>query len=209
MTRKPIKRRPYRPDPEQSRYSRPGGPRRRPLNAYLVIAFVLMAAYWGWANWQTGRFEEQFASLVAAGQPGLAAVETHPVEGRGEGREGESYRYLSDPPTSGRHPAEFVGPGFYEIPQDDARLVHGLEHGSVVVYYDDPDAPVLTDLRRWAAFYRNAEWAGLIVAPRAGLEKAVVLTAWGKRLVLESYDSRAAAAFIDRYRGRGPERTVR
>ena len=209
MTRNPPKRRPYRPDPDESRHSRPREPRRRPLNAYIVLAFVLMAAYWGWATLQTERFEDQFASLAITGQPGLAAVETLPIEGRGDGKAGEIYSYRSEPPTSGRHGDEVADPGFYETPQDESRLVHGLEHGSVVIYYDAPDPAAMKDLRRWTAFYRSSEWAGLVVAPRAGLAKAVVLTAWGKKLTLDPYDRRLAAAFIDQYRGRGPEQPVR
>jgi len=35
------------------------------------------------------------------------------------------------------------------------------------------------------------------------------LGAWGQRLELKPFDPELAAAFIDRYRGRGPERRVR
>jgi hypothetical protein len=37
----------------------------------------------------------------------------------------------------------------------------------------------------------------------------VVLTAWRKILKLDSFEPAAAAAFIDTYRGRGPEKRVR
>ena len=39
--------------------------------------------------------------------------------------------------------------------------------------------------------------------------EAIVLTAWTKRLRLDPFDPAAAAAFIDAYRGRGPEHPVR
>ena len=48
-----------------------------------------------------------------------------------------------------------------------------------------------------------------MVAPRPGLGEAVVLTAWNKILRLDAFDADAAAAFIDRFRGRGPEHPVR
>ena len=35
------------------------------------------------------------------------------------------------------------------------------------------------------------------------------MTAWRKRLRLKTFDASAAAAFIDAYRGRGPENPVR
>jgi len=41
------------------------------------------------------------------------------------------------------------------------------------------------------------------------LNNQIVLTAWRKRLKLDAFDTKIAAAFIDAYRGRGPERQVR
>jgi hypothetical protein len=48
-----------------------------------------------------------------------------------------------------------------------------------------------------------------IDVPRPGLDDAIVLTAWRRRLRLSQFDRSAAAAFIDAFRGRGPERQVR
>ncbi len=42
-----------------------------------------------------------------------------------------------------------------------------------------------------------------------GLGSDLVLTAWTKRLRLASFDAPLAAAFVDAYRGRGPEHPVR
>jgi hypothetical protein len=49
-----------------------------------------------------------------------------------------------------------------------------------------------------------------VIATRSsGLGKAVVLTAWRRILRLDEFDPPAAAAFIDQFRGRGPENPVR
>ena len=45
--------------------------------------------------------------------------------------------------------------------------------------------------------------------PQPGIGQTVVLTAWIKRLMLPNFERPAAAAFIDLYRGRGPEKRVR
>ena len=208
MIRKPAKRRPSRPEPEPSRHTR-SIQRRRPLNAYIVLAFVLIGGYWAWAVWQTGRFEDQFATLVLAGQTGLSMVENVQLEGGGDGEAGDTYAYRSAPPTSGRHHPEVVAPGFYESPQNEARLVHALEHGNIVIYYDDASPAVITNLRRWAVFFGSDEWAGLVVVPGTGVGDAVTLTAWGRKLALDPFDAASAAAFIDKYRGRGPEKPIR
>jgi hypothetical protein len=49
----------------------------------------------------------------------------------------------------------------------------------------------------------------MVVTPKPGLGRDVVLTAWGKRLRLSPFEAPAAAGFIDRFRGRGPEKAVR
>jgi hypothetical protein len=47
------------------------------------------------------------------------------------------------------------------------------------------------------------------VVTHEGLGDGVVLTAWTKKLVLPEFQPEAAATFIDTYRGRGPENSVR
>lgn len=63
-------------------------------------------------------------------------------------------------------------------------------------------------LKRWAGLY-GGQWDGLVVTPKPGLGEAIVLTAWTKLLRLAPFDAEAAAAFIDAFRGRGPENPVR
>jgi hypothetical protein len=83
-----------------------------------------------------------------------------------------------------------------------------LEHGNIVIYYDAPETEVLATLKDWAGLY-GGQWDGLVVTPHSGLGKTIVMTAWRKILRLDTFDPAAAAAFIDAYRGRGPEHPVR
>ncbi|QQG43038.1 MAG: DUF3105 domain-containing protein [Candidatus Daviesbacteria bacterium] len=41
-----------------------------------------------------------------------------------------------NPPTSGDHDAAWITKGFYDEPRSDGSLVHSLEHGYVIVWYD-------------------------------------------------------------------------
>ena len=75
-------------------------------------------------------------------------------------------------------------------------------------YYDKPGEKALEALSSWTALYPGA-WDGVIASKMAGIGDFVVLTAWTKRLNLERFDRAAAAAFIDLFRGRGPEHPVR
>jgi hypothetical protein len=43
----------------------------------------------------------------------------------------------------------------------------------------------------------------------SGLGEQVVLTAWTKRLMQKKFDIASAAAFIEKFRGRGPENPIR
>ena len=43
------------------------------------------------------------------------------------------------------------------------------------------------------------------MSPYPELENDAVITAWGKQLVIESIPNKRIPAFINRYRGKGPE----
>ena len=101
-----------------------------------------------------------------------------------------------------------VEPGVYQEQQARETLVHSLEHGLIVIYYDQPDPAAFDILKDWAGLY-GGPWSGIVVAPKAGFGEAIVLTSWNRLLRLGPFDPDAAAAFIDAFRGRGPERPVR
>lgn len=50
--------------------------------------------------------------------------------------EWSTYKYNSNPPTSGSHDINPLGPGIYEEPQGDGHLVHSLEHGYIIMSYN-------------------------------------------------------------------------
>jgi hypothetical protein len=116
------------------------------------------------------------------------------------------------PPTGGPHYPSVVEPGVYDEPKSLGKLVHNLEHGHVVVYYD-PDAITAAareSLERFADQYDDT-WAAMVVVPHPGDDPQAdyLLTAWGKRLTMDGYDARVVRAFLAEYVGRGPEYPVR
>ena len=84
-----------------------------------------------------------------------------------------------------------------------------MEHGNVVIYRDEPGEDVLDVMRRWSEQYEPEQWAGVVVVRMGGLGERIVVTAWPKKLELERFDEGAAFAFVDAFRGRGPENPVR
>ncbi len=206
MARKKTKRRRSRQADERQIEPQAGGlfTGKRLFRGGLAVAAGIAA----WFFWQSMDAESKFMSLAESGRARLSAVKTHADRGTGHADPGEQLRLAGRFPTSGRHHTRWTETGFHAAPQFAAQLVHALEHGNVVVYYDAPGAETMQTIEGWAGLYVG-QWSGLVATPAAGLGQAVVLTAWRRSLRLEPFDAAAAAAFIDKYRGRGPERPVR
>jgi hypothetical protein len=167
----------------------------------VVLGVLAIAAAWGaWSWWRYS----------------VGAVQKQQGSGGGHLAPGQSAGYRDRMPTSGAHDPKWIDPGVYDTPQLPTRLVHSLEHGMIVIYYDRPPAEAMESLSAWAGLY-GAPWSGLVVVPAPGLGDEIVLTAWHeivltawqRVLKLQPFDPAAAAGFIDRYRGRGPEHPVR
>lgn len=175
----------------------------------LIGVGLVAAAGIGFFLTKSKQGSDNFTELATAGKDRLEKlVETRPDFGR-EPHQPEStpINYQEDPPTSGVHWGIWNNAGFYTDPQPTEKLVHSLEHGNVVIYYDDPGAQTLAELKKWSKAYpgESIGFAGVVSTPRSGLGKQIWATAWDKRLLLDSYDPELVAAFIDAYRGRGPE----
>jgi len=159
------------------------------------------------------------ASLDASGdQSLLAGVEQFPNEGTDHVAEGTDLEYAQSPPLSGPHYSRAADGGYYESPQPAGNIVHALEHGAVVIYYDPAvngtaagtDDTFEESLREFAATH-TGRWRSVLVVPNPNEnpESDYVLTAWRTRMYMDSYDARTVHAFLSEYLGRGPENPVR
>lgn len=176
---------------------------------WAVIGAVGLGAAWLAWDWQRGGVaEEDFLELARQGTPQLSRIERQASTGSGHLQPGQSVSYADRFPTSGSHDPDWIRPGVYDEVQPPPKLVHSLEHGLVVIYYDTPPARTMKTLESWAGMY-GGQWSGIVLAPAPGLGEGLVLTAWKTTLRLDTFEPAAAAAFIDRYRGRGPENPVR
>lgn len=140
----------------------------------------------------------------------ISQVETFESEGR-EHRSGD-IQYDRVPPLSGPHWDDWVSAGFYEETPRLERLVHSLEHGAVVIYYNEsaltPGAKA--SLQAWTNA-QDGSWTSIIAVPNPNEDPRgdYVLTAWTHRLVIDDYQAEAVQAFAAEYLGRGPENPVR
>jgi hypothetical protein len=126
----------------------------------------------------------------------------------------ERVDYSTNPPTTGRHyqiPAE---DGIYgEAPTDEA-LVHGLEHGRVIIWVK-PGLP--EDQRANIRALVEDDSYQMFLVPRRDMPYAVAASAWnaeptpngtGRMLLCDEVNDKtydALAAFRDEHRSRGPE----
>lgn len=142
----------------------------------------------------------------------LSGVQHFPSEGAAHVSSDTRVDYDTEPPTSGPHYNDWADPGFYEEPVPAGNLVHSLEHGNVVVYYDPaaltPEAEA--SLRAFARAHTD-QWAAVVVVPNPTDDPAspYVLTAWRTTLRMDGYDAETVRAFLADYLGRGPENPVR
>ncbi len=174
------------------------------LGAIAVSTTVLAGFYF----WQSNRADKVFSALAEQGRAVPSLARTQFDQGGGHLAPGAEHDYNGPFPTSGIHDPSVINPGFYSSILPPTKLVHSLEHGHIVIYYETPGPEAIQFLKDWSSLF-DGHWDGVIAVPATGLGKTVLLSAWTKTLRLEDFNPPAAAAFIDRYRGRGPENPVR
>ena len=115
--------------------------------------------------------------------------------------------YKSLPPTSGYHatyPADW-GYHFYDV-QDEA-LVHNLEHGGVIIFYN-PQLITPSELIQLEATFNKLYQRNdhTIFRLRMNMDATVAMTAWEYRLMLrDNVNFDAVNTFFSEHIARGPE----
>ena len=205
MAKSKIRRKPKR-SPQTKAAEKAAKAKSSVIKIAVVAGLVAAAGWWWYGNQQA---EELFFGHVSAGAGTLDRVERHADHGTsGHLTPGERVNYGTNTPTSGRHDGRPVTPGVYTSVQAPTKLVHSLEHGLVVVYYDRLSTEAMATLEDWSGLY-GGPFSGIVVTRQPGLGDRLLLTAWRKSLSLDGFDADAAAVFIDAYRGRGPENPIR
>jgi hypothetical protein len=115
--------------------------------------------------------------------------------------------YSSIPATSGPHwdPSGIANWGVYSTPQNESQVIHNLEHGGIVIWYD-PDALDDAQVAELTSYVEGQVSSGIsgrykfILTPWGGnvdLGAAVAVTAWRHLLKLATFDMDAIRAFAD------------
>ncbi|ABX05494.1 MAG TPA: DUF3105 domain-containing protein [Herpetosiphon sp.] len=115
--------------------------------------------------------------------------------------------YPTLPPTSGYHamvPAEW---GHYDNFITDEAMVHNLEHGAVIIFYN-PQLITANELGQLEATFENLYQREhhTILQKRFDLDATVAMTAWEYRLMLrDNVNLDAVNTFFSEHIARGPE----
>lgn len=140
-------------------------------------------------------------------------------ENRGTSRDhtadlSEQVQYEQNPPNSGRHFQVEAQDGAYEESPDPKELVHSLEHGRIVIWFD-PELP--EEARASLKALYDEDTYQMLLAPKADMPFEVAATAWGAEpqplgtgysLECSQYNEQvfdAIRAFKDEHRSNGPE----
>ena len=135
-------------------------------------------------------------------------------EGRGHVPLGEEVKYVTNPPTSGKHYEDWTRSGVYDSPKDDRNLVHSLEHGYVIMSYkcSEGSSESSEDCKahhdQLAKIYEQKGKKKLIVLPRPNLDTNFVLTSWDYIDKFNDFDKGRIEKFIDAHLNQGPEKTM-
>lgn len=163
--------------------------------------------------------------LLLGGGPNPAHGVQHPDDGNTHVAVGTTCRaagdpcgpdpYSSLPATSGPHwdPSGVANWGVYSTPQNETQLIHNLEHGGMVLWYDPDrlDAGGVETLAQYVTRQTESGVSGrykFILTPWGGedeLPAPVVVTSWRWSLELEEADTAAIDAFVAEHYGIAPE----
>lgn len=115
--------------------------------------------------------------------------------------------YSVNPPAGGDHDPMPSPAGFYDVGTvpADGHLVHSMEHGFVVVWYQPAGLPAAT-VDRLRDLAGRLKW--VLVVPRPSMPTPLAATAWHRRLICP--DGAGAEGpvltFVTAFRNQGPEK---
>lgn len=169
---------------------------RRVLAIALPIALLLALGAFALIRTQQAR---QVGKAVAIEQ-GTTPHVTDPAQ----------LRYNHYPPSSGPHFNNPQPGGVYDKEVSPGNWIHSLEHGYIVVLLRCPDGCPDT-LKQFTDLYQNG-LPRLVVTPYSGEfsnkadEQPITVLAWGRELMLPTFDRDTIVAFYSQYVDKGPER---
>lgn len=127
-----------------------------------------------------------------------------PISGRQHFPDGTKITYDTNPPAEGNHYPEPQPAGVYTTPPPDGNLVHSLEHGAVILWYN-PKMLSKDQVKQLTALFNSISLPKTIMTPRDSMDVPVAITSWGQILKLKTIDEKQIRNFFETNYDRGPE----
>ena len=199
--------------------------RRNRMLAFLAIGLVLLGLI-GYSvlnriNANKAADEKRRESLAQLDELGCTPDEIQEDAGQGHldgsslGDQPPDTLYPERPAASGQHFGNWIKTGVYDQLIDERALVHNLEHGYVVGYYDEgADEDAVTDFKDYVESQIEGTFKKLIVAPWDGELPGTAnfaYVAWNQRQMCEEFDKNTFEVFMTAHHssaGEAPERTL-
>jgi hypothetical protein len=152
--------------------------------------------------------------LLFGGGSGARVGQRMADEGAGHVNQGQVPTYQSRPATSGQHwnVGGGVAPmnwGVYTTPVPEPAIVHNLEHGGVVIWYQPGEASAddVAALTQYVEQQVRSAKFKVILSPWGGEDfgHPIAATAWNWMLYQDAADVDEIRAFVDDHYGEAPE----
>ncbi len=127
-----------------------------------------------------------------------------PISGRQHFPDGTKITYDTNPPAEGNHYPEPQDAGVYTTPPADGHLVHSLEHGAVILWYN-PKMLSKDKIINLTNIFNSISLSKTIMTPRYSMNVPVAITSWGRILKLTTIDEKQIKNFFETNYDRGPE----
>jgi Protein of unknown function (DUF3105) len=138
-------------------------------------------------------------------------VRRFPDEGAQHVADGTDVHYKTSPPTSGNHYDTPAEPGFYDVAAGSQippeRVVHNMEHGQIVFWYDPDNNEVQNELESFIDAQPTKYALTLVAVPYSDVKPpyGFTMTAWTAMESCERVSESVINDFRAQFQGRGPE----
>ena len=185
--------------------------RRRNVITTVIALVVAAGVVWLVLSDTSGGPDKEVGAVnpgMTAEEAGCGEVQEAPeLEAKHIAPGDEHEDYNTNPPTSGAHFAQPLAPidtGFYSTPVEPEKVLHNLEHGQIVIWYN-PDAPdqTIDDIETLT----EQEPLATVAVPWDDIEapSQFVLTAWQNLQECVQVAQDVVDDFRTEFQGKGPE----
>lgn len=180
---------------------------KRRIYSVVTIAAVIALITFLVVQSQQGNRERIQALNSLAADAGCASLQTHTDEGRNHVAETTAVSYNTNPPTSGNHFGSTATTGIHPTPPPDGNLVHNMEHGHVIYWYQPSVDPAVVSALTDAV---QKDPTRRVLVPRESMPTPVAFTAWATTMTCDGSGSpeklgSVAEEFAKAEGAKGPE----